>query len=186
MRQILSALLLSTATLAFGCVGSGTVEYSATVSTPDLVEVSPGVQVIADYDTPVFYSGGLYWRNDGGTWYSSSVYDSGWAFAASPPEVIIGIGEPDHYRHYRPSGYVARHRAAPQRPFHPVVRAETRGNVHGPVENVHPAEPRGNVHPAEPRGNVHPAEPRGNVHPAERGNVHPAPARPPEKKDHHS
>src|SRR5207244_1286987 len=51
------------------------VEY---VEPNNYVYVSPNVQVIEDYDYPVFFSDGMYWRNDGGVWYSSSYHDRGW------------------------------------------------------------------------------------------------------------
>jgi hypothetical protein len=47
------------------------------VSTPDLVTVSPGVQVVADYDEPVFYTDGFYWRYTDGGWYRSNNYATG-------------------------------------------------------------------------------------------------------------
>jgi hypothetical protein len=146
MRNILSAVLFSAATFVVGCTGSGEVQYSggvtADVSTPDLVEVSPGVQVVADYDAPVFYNSGLYWRYNDGGWYSSSVYTGGWAYAEAPPSVIIGIDRPEHFTHYRPSGYVARHRPAPQREWHPApVRREVRVEPHAEVR----VEPRAEV-----------------------------------------
>ncbi len=91
--------------LVGGC--AGTVGYSGTVETsaPDLVYVSPGVQVIADYDEPIFYSDNYYWRNDGGTWYRSRSYNAGWVYA-SPPAAVIHIDRPQAYVHYRPEGWV--------------------------------------------------------------------------------
>ena len=55
-----------------GCTGSGQVTYSGEVQTPSLVEVSPGVQVTADADVPVFYSDNYYWRQDNGVWLRSA------------------------------------------------------------------------------------------------------------------
>ncbi|MEO8844409.1 MAG: hypothetical protein ABI591_06205 [Kofleriaceae bacterium] len=65
-----------------------------------LVEVSPGVDVIADYDYPVFYSDGLYWRYDGGIWYQSGFYDRGWGVAYNVPYGVRGIRNPGAYAHY--------------------------------------------------------------------------------------
>lgn len=73
----------------------------------DLVEVSPGVEVIADYDEPIFFADDYYWVNRGGVWYSSTWYGGGWARSERVPEHIRGIERPDMYRHYRPAGYVA-------------------------------------------------------------------------------
>jgi len=122
MRLPLASLILSAA--LGGCLATGTadVQYSGdvAVSTPDLVEVSPGVQVVADYDDSVFYSDGYYWRYDGGGWYRSSNYAGGFVYWNAPPAAVISINDPGRYRHYRPSGYQPRHQ--PYRRPEPIVR----------------------------------------------------------------
>lgn len=94
----LSCGLLSVA----GC--AGTVGYSATVSAPapQLVEVKPGVWVVADYDQPVFYANDVYWRYDNGVWYRSS-YLGGWAAVSVDvvPRSVVVIDRPARYRRYR-------------------------------------------------------------------------------------
>lgn len=112
--------LLFAGVLGTGCYATGsgyvagpTVAVSATTVAPDLVYVSPGVQVIADFNEPVFYSDGFYWRETGGTWYRSSYHTHGWGYAA-PPRAVLSIGNRHSYRHYRPSGY--RPRANSYRP----------------------------------------------------------------------
>jgi hypothetical protein len=117
MRNLLQLCALL---FAFGCAGSGTVQYSGSVSTPDLVEVSPGVQVVADYDEPVFFSEGFYWRYDNGGWYRSNNYASGFVFVDAPPVTVSRIERPERFVHYRPHGYVARNR--PRERPEPVVR----------------------------------------------------------------
>ena len=113
--------------LACGCAGEASYRYNAsvtaTVSTPDLVTVSPGVQVIADYDEPIFYSDGFYWRYYDGGWYRSSFYTGGWVFIDTPPITITRIDRPYVYRRYHPAGYVVRHRPVPVQQLQtPVVR----------------------------------------------------------------
>ena len=104
LRTMILAGLLSAAT---GCLGTATVSgggggyYDAQ---PDLVEVEPGVQVIVDYDEPVFYSDNYYWRENGGVWYRSSYYIRGW-ISAQPPVIVGRISTRERYRHYRPAGY---------------------------------------------------------------------------------
>ena len=92
MRSIIPAGLLLAAVLGAGC--------AATVASdgygPDLVTVSPGVQVIADYDEPIFYSDGYYWRQYGGGWYRSSYYTGGWVYAR-PPVAVLRIDRPTAY-----------------------------------------------------------------------------------------
>jgi hypothetical protein len=86
-----------------GCAGTGQVGYSAhaTVSTPDLVYVSPGVQVIADYDEPIFYSNNYYWRYDSGIWYRSPYHTRGWVRSYDVPVAIRRIDRPTAYIRYR-------------------------------------------------------------------------------------
>lgn len=98
--MILAALLGSAACVATGTVRGGGGYYAE----PELVEIQPGVQVIVDYDEPVFYSDNYYWRNDGGVWYRSSYHNRGW-ITAQPPAYVARIDSPGRYRHYRPANY---------------------------------------------------------------------------------
>ena len=129
MRGMILSAALTVAALG-GCYGE--VGYNAGystgpapsgdayVATPDLVEVSPGVQVVADYDEPVFYTDGFYWRYNDGYWYRSNNYATGWYYYERPPEVVLRIDRPYAYAHYRPQGYVARNR--PRYQPAPIVR----------------------------------------------------------------
>ena len=137
MRATLPTAVLVAAVLG-GCYTTGEVGYRATyttpsadvyVSTPDLVTVSPGVQVVADYDEPVFYTDGFYWRYYDGGWYRSSNYASGFFYVASPPVSVLRIDRPYAYVHYRPRGYVARS-SVRYRPPERIVRS--RGTVYRP------------------------------------------------------
>ncbi|MEO8701645.1 MAG: hypothetical protein ABI867_16485 [Kofleriaceae bacterium] len=118
-------LTLAIGSLIGGCAGeviATSPGVTVVASTPDLVEVSPGVRVIADYDEPIFFVDGFYWWRYDGVWYRSSIYTGGWQYIASPPTVIIGL-RPPMYRHYRPHGYVVRHRPVPShRVQRPTVR----------------------------------------------------------------
>jgi len=119
MRGLILSTALGAAALA-GCYATGDVGYSpsATYSsapaedgyaaTPDLVTVQPGVQVVADYDEPVFFVDGFYWRFNDGYWYRSHNYYAGWYFYERPPVAVLRIDRPYAYAHYRPPGYVAR------------------------------------------------------------------------------
>jgi len=84
--------------LAGGCAGSGQFTYATTA--PDLVVISPGVQVVADLDEPIFYSGNYYWRNQGGFWYRSTSHTHGWARVEVAPIEIRSIQRPSAYIHY--------------------------------------------------------------------------------------
>src|ERR1700759_1983740 len=106
---MLRSLFLATAlvTAAAGCYSEEPdVAYAASATTPDLVEVSPGVQVIADYDYPVFYSDGLYWRYDGGIWYQSPYYYGGWGGAYNVAIGVRGVYNPGGYAHWHGGAFV--------------------------------------------------------------------------------
>ncbi len=137
MRRIIYTALL-VAAVATGCAGSGTVGYHATYAAPapDLVYVSPGVQVIADYDEPIFYSDSYYWRFYGGTWYRSHSYTGGWVYAR-PPRAVVSIDRPYAYARYRPNGYVSRR------------YSNDRGYRQGPVVRDHRYDQRPYVRPTQ-------------------------------------
>src|SRR5262245_44953360 len=107
IRSLLGATLVAAALCGAGCYAT----VSGEAYGPDLVTVSPGVQVIADYDEPIFYTDGFYWRYYGGVWYRSTVYTGGWVYAR-PPVAVLRIDRPYGYAHYRPAGYVGRPRPA--------------------------------------------------------------------------
>ena len=69
-----------------------------------MVYVGDGVQVIADYDYPVFYSDNYYWRYDNGLWYQSSGYNGGWVVTYDVPVRVRSIDRPYSYVHYRGEG----------------------------------------------------------------------------------
>ncbi len=127
--SILSALLV---TALAGCMGTGSVQYSAEVTAPELIVVSPGVQVIADYNEPVFYSENYYWRYDGGVWFRSNDYRRNWIRVQTVPVAVRRIDRPTAYIHYRGNARaeVRDHRTSPpaqpafqpQPPAPPVVR----------------------------------------------------------------
>jgi hypothetical protein len=191
MRLTFVSLILASALT--GCIASGGADVTygggVAVSTPDLVEVSPGVQVVADYDDSVFYSDGFYWRNDGGNWYRSTYYSGGWGYYASPPRAIISINEPYRYRNYRPSGYQPRHQ--PYRSPEPIRdhRAPAAGYraQPGPEVRDHREPVRSEPVRSEPEVRDHRSEPVRSepVHnePVVRDHrSEPAPARPAAKK----
>jgi hypothetical protein len=111
-HSLLKSLVLSMLLAPAGCYIDATApEYAEDDNgTGDLVEVSPGVEVVADYDEPIFFANDYYWVNRGGYWYSSTWYGGGWIRATSVPHGVMVIQRPRDYIHYRPQGYV-RHEA---------------------------------------------------------------------------
>jgi hypothetical protein len=103
MRTLLTLSFLGA--LAAGCYGEGGYgagySYGYATASPGLVYVSPGVQVIADYDYPVFYSDNYYWRYDNGLWYRSGGYNGGWSVSYDVPYGVRSIDRPYNYVHYR-------------------------------------------------------------------------------------
>jgi hypothetical protein len=154
MRSIISAVVL-TALLGAGCAAR--VGYSATVSSdgygPDLVYVAPGVQVIADFDEPIFYADGLYWRFYAGTWYRSSQYTGGWAYA-TPPPVVLRIERPHTYVHYRPAGWVSRRDRVARQPDR--QRVEPRRDDPPPRQPTYRPQPPPRAQPQPPRAQPQP------------------------------
>lgn len=75
--------------------------YGYGYDAPTLTYISPGVHVVADYDYPVFFSDGYYWRYDGGLWYRSGYYNRGWNVWYDVPHRVRGISRPEGYVRYR-------------------------------------------------------------------------------------
>ena len=109
MQRLAVILVAAAATLA-GCAGTVSSDGTVVAGTygPDLVYVSPGVSVVADYPDSVFYTNNYYWRYDGGRWYRSNYYDRGWRRWGQPPTTLSRIDRPHRYRYYRPAGTTVR------------------------------------------------------------------------------
>jgi hypothetical protein len=105
MRQ---AILAASLFLFVGCYTEAEVGVAGPgvyAAAPTMEVVAPGVQVVAvDYDYPVFFSDGFYWRYYGGVWYNSRVYTGGWGVAYNVPVGVRGIDRPYAYAHYRAGG----------------------------------------------------------------------------------
>jgi hypothetical protein len=78
------------------------------------------VQVVADYDEPVFYNSGFYWRHNEDGWYRSNSYSGGFVRFDAPPAAVVHIDRPERFAHYKPNNYHAVHRAT-RRP-EPIAR----------------------------------------------------------------
>ncbi len=100
MRTIFLSSVLFLALLG-GCTASGSARGSAVVTTPSLVYVSADVQVIEDYHEPVFYSSNMYWRFQGGVWYSSRYHTRDWVRVTVLPPQIQRIEQPTMYIRYK-------------------------------------------------------------------------------------
>ncbi len=155
MRALMLPGFLVAAALSAGCPGVGyTVTASGGAYGPDLVYAAPGVQVIADFDEPIFYADNFYWRQQGTVWYRSTDYRSGWVYAPPPPS-IRGIDRPDRYAHYRPQGWTPRH-GQPARdhrePYPKAMRQPPPGPMPPPGGSPHGGPPQGGPPPRYDQG----------------------------------
>jgi len=106
MRTIRATIFAMLIAFAPGCIVTGHATMRTT--TPDMVLIDDGVYVIEDYNEPVFYSEGAYWRYYGGVWYTSSYYSGGWVVVHTVPGRVRHIHNPHTYVHYRAKGTVKR------------------------------------------------------------------------------
>ncbi|WP_242392843.1 hypothetical protein [Anaeromyxobacter oryzisoli] len=69
---------------------------------PPLVVVSPGVQVVPDYDEEVFFADGWYWLRRDEVWYRTRDYRGGWVLVAprAVPGSLVTL-TPGQYKHWR-------------------------------------------------------------------------------------
>jgi hypothetical protein len=103
MQTNITIGIVAAVSLATGCYADSEISYRAGYSAPapELEYVSPGVQVVADVDVPVFFVDGVYWRQSGGVWYRSYSHAGGWRVAASVPVAVRRIDRPERYAHFR-------------------------------------------------------------------------------------
>lgn len=129
MTKLISCVMaLATSTVA-GCYIEEHTAVVADTETGELIEVSPGVEVVADLGTSVFFVENSYWWYADGVWYSSPWYRGGWTRVRDVPVRLHGIRNPGGYVRYHPPGYV------PHRSSH--------GGSHGPVVVRSRPAPRG-------------------------------------------
>ncbi len=83
---------------------------------PQLVVVSPGVQVVPEVEEEVFFVDGYYWCRHEGGWYRSRSHRGGWVVVPgrAVPARLVQI-PPGRYRRYHPG---------PPRPAPEAVRYE--------------------------------------------------------------
>ena len=137
MTPFVRSIVLASALLtAHGCYVEPAYPVYVEDGTADLVEISPGVEVIADWDEPIFFIDDFYWVFRGGFWWRSGWYGRGWERAGVVPERIRGIEHPERYAHYRPEGYVR----------HEPVRGGFESHTH--YHATHPAPSGMHVRPA--------------------------------------
>lgn len=97
----LCALLLALPSPAHAQIRIGVGIDIAFPEPPPLVVVSPGIQVVPEFEEEVFFVDGFYWCRRDDAWYRTRDYSGGWApvrLVVVPP-MLVRI-PPGHYRHY--------------------------------------------------------------------------------------
>ena len=100
---LLAGLLVAPAIANAQAQAQVTLQLGLPVVLPQLVVVSPGVQVVPEVEEEVFFVDGYYWcRHDGG-WYKARNHRGGWIFVPgrAVPARLVQL-PPGRYRHYRP------------------------------------------------------------------------------------
>src|SRR5258708_31671553 len=97
MNRFLLIVTLGLATAA-GCYTEADVGYGYAAPAPSMVAVegAPGVQVLYDADYPVFFYGGVYYRQYRGVWYTSNYYNPGWGLTYHPPRLFRRVNPALH------------------------------------------------------------------------------------------
>ena len=104
MKRFLIALVLVSAGAAFGQVKLEiqlpTISFPAP---PQLVVVSPGVQVVEDNDEEVFFVDSWYWHRTGPNWFRTKTHGGGWVVVepALVPRTIVSmpVGKDRRFKH---------------------------------------------------------------------------------------
>jgi hypothetical protein len=138
-------LLLAVATGASsGCVARVHGRASTTVvaeAEPSLVLVD-GVWVVEDYDEPVFYDEGYYWRFYGGVWYRSNVHTGNWIRIDVVPNRVRAIDRPTRFVRFHPAANMQKRRGPPRGNDGPTSDMDHRGPPdHAPAHGVRGDQP---------------------------------------------
>lgn len=71
---------------------------------PPLVVVSPGIQVVVDFDEEVFFVDGWYWLRRDGHWFRTKDHHGGWVLVSSGvPGTLVKL-PPGKYKRYKGKG----------------------------------------------------------------------------------
>ncbi len=130
-------LLLAVATGATsGCVARvhGSARTTAVVEAEPSLVLVDGVWVVEDYDEPVFYDEGFYWRFYGGVWYRSGVHHGNWVRVDVVPVRVRSIDRPTRFVRYRAPANAEKRRGPPDHAPAHGVRGDQPGHDPGKAE----------------------------------------------------
>ena len=132
MRNLTLAMAVALAVASVGVAEAQIVVTPPTVqiappqivfpSEPVLVEASPGVRVVPDYDEEVFVVNNIYWVRRDGHWFRSAGWNGRWVYVEPRhvPQVIVRV-PPGHYKHWKGHGPHG-HGHGPHGPYAPGPR----------------------------------------------------------------
>jgi hypothetical protein len=134
LSTIVFALILPVqAQVSFGVgvdvqVVAPTVRFEAE---PPLVLVAPGVVVVRDYESEVFFANGFYWTAKSGHWYRTRSYRGGWSRVPRwrVPGRISRV-RAGSYRHYRGGRHFRGPRGSGRRDYNRGGYRNDRRDVH--------------------------------------------------------
>lgn len=108
MKAPIAGLGLAAVLAALPTPGTAQVSVGASIGIdirfpepPPLVVVTPGVQIVPEYDEEVYFVNNYYWVRRADVWYRTSRYDGGWrpVRVVTVPPALVRI-PPGRYRHY--------------------------------------------------------------------------------------
>ncbi|HEY8146786.1 MAG TPA: hypothetical protein VIG06_29100 [Kofleriaceae bacterium] len=103
-------------------------------STTAVVEAEPslvlvdGVWVVEDYNEPVFYDEGYYWRFYGGVWYRSNVHTGNWIRIDVVPGRVRAIDRPTRFVRFHAAANMQKRRGPPRGNDGPTRDMDRRGD----------------------------------------------------------
>jgi len=111
--KIIKLLLIAPLGIFAACAparvsGAVAVSGPAYVGPPQLAYVGPGVEVVSDWGTPVFFADDFFWEWDGGFWYRSSVLGGPRLRVHEVPGVVARIERPSGYAHFHAGMHASR------------------------------------------------------------------------------
>ncbi len=110
---VLSIVVAAALAPALASAQGASVEFrlDLPVVLPQLVVVSPGVQVVPDVDHEVFFVDGWYWVRQDAGWYRSRSHRGGWVLVGprAVPSRLVSI-PPGKYRRWKPAPAAYRER----------------------------------------------------------------------------
>jgi len=75
---------------------------------PGLAYVGPGVEVVADWDAPVFFADNFFWYWDGGMWFRSAALGGERIRVREVPVAVARLHNPGAYAHFRGEAHAIR------------------------------------------------------------------------------